>query len=78
MPELLARIWEVAGATGGALALAFIVLLAAGLVLLAAMFVGAAVVVLERFARQVRRLRSVVLAMLLFAGGRMLVASAPR
>jgi lipoprotein-releasing system permease protein len=74
MPELLARIWEVAGATGGALALAFIVLLAAGLVLLAAMFVGAAVVVLERFARQVRRLRSVVLAMLLFAGGLTLVA----
>jgi len=74
MPELFARIWELAGATGGALALAFIVLLAGGLVLLAGMFVGAAVVVLERFARQVRRLRSVLLAMLLFAGALTLVA----
>ncbi|MBS1107133.1 MAG: lolE, partial [Deltaproteobacteria bacterium] len=74
MAELFARIWEVAGATGGTLALAFIVLLAAGLVLLAGMFVGAAVVVLERFARQVRRMRSVLLAVLLFAGALTLVA----
>ncbi len=68
MPDLLARIWEFAGATGGALALAFIVLLASGLVLLALMFVGAAVVVLERFARQVRSLRSVAIAAALVAG----------
>jgi lipoprotein-releasing system permease protein len=68
MPELLARIWEFAGATGGALALAFIVALASGLVLLALMFVGAAIIVLERFARRVQRLRSVVLAASLVAG----------
>ena len=74
MPDLFARIWEVTGATGGALALAFIVLLAAGLVLLALLFVGAAVVVLERFARQVRRPRSVLLAVLLFAAALTIVA----
>jgi lipoprotein-releasing system permease protein len=68
MPEVLARIWDFAGAAGGALALAFIVALASGLVLLALMFAGAAVVVLERFARQVRRLRSVASAALLVAG----------
>ena len=68
MPEMLSRVWEFAGATGGAFALAFIVMLASGLVLLALMFAGAAVVVLERFARQVRRLRSVVIAALLVAG----------
>ena len=74
MAEIAARIWEMAGATGGALALAFIVLLVAGLVLLAAMFIGAAVVVLERFARQVRRLRSVLLAMGLVAAALTFVA----
>ena len=42
--------------------------LASGLVLLGLMFAGAAVVVLERFARQVRRLRSVAIAALLVAG----------
>jgi lipoprotein-releasing system permease protein len=68
MPELLARIWEFAAATGGVLALAFIVALASGLVLLALMFVGAAIVVLERFARQVKRLRSVAIATALVAG----------
>ncbi|RIL04404.1 MAG: hypothetical protein DCC71_14275 [Proteobacteria bacterium] len=61
MPDLAARVWEVLGATGGAIALAFIVALAVGLVALAAMFVGAAVVVLERFARQARGWRSVAL-----------------
>ncbi|MDJ0867199.1 MAG: lipoprotein-releasing ABC transporter permease subunit [Myxococcota bacterium] len=56
MAELTARIWEIAGATGGTLALAFIVALALGLAALAALFSGAAVVVLERFARRRRRL----------------------
>lgn len=68
MSELLARIWEFAGAAGGALALAFIVALASGLALLALMFIGAAIVVLERFARQVKGLRSVALATALVAG----------
>jgi len=74
MTELAARIWEVAGAAGGTLALAFIVALALGLLALAGMFVGAAVVVLERFARQVRSARSVVLAGLLVALGVAFVA----
>jgi len=47
---------------GGALALAFIVLLAIGLVALTALFGGAAVVVLERFARQQRRWRTTLVA----------------
>lgn len=51
----LQAVWHVVGAAGGALALAFIVLLAIGLVALTVLFGGAAVVVLERFARQQRR-----------------------
>jgi len=51
----LQAIWHAVGTAGGALALAFIVLLAIGLVALTALFGGAAVVVLERFARQQRR-----------------------
>jgi lipoprotein-releasing system permease protein len=74
MTELAARIWEWAGAAGGTLALAFIVALALGLLALAGMFAGAAVVVLERFARQVRRARSVALAALLVALGLAFVA----
>jgi lipoprotein-releasing system permease protein len=74
MSELVARIWAVAGATGGAAALAFIVALAFGLVALAAMFIGAAVVVLERFARQARRLRSVAIGISLVAAGLAFVA----
>ncbi|MCU0668280.1 MAG: ABC transporter permease [Myxococcota bacterium] len=74
MDELAARAWEWAGAAGGTLALAFIVALALGLFALAAMFVGAAVVVLERFARQARRVRSVAIAALLVALGVAFVA----
>ncbi|MEB2345585.1 MAG: lipoprotein-releasing ABC transporter permease subunit [Deltaproteobacteria bacterium] len=51
----LQALWQVVGATGGALALAFIVLLAIGLVALTVLFGGAALVVLERFARLERR-----------------------
>jgi lipoprotein-releasing system permease protein len=43
------------GAAGASLALAFIVLLGLGIVLLTVLYVGSAVVVLERFARAVRR-----------------------
>lgn len=74
MNELAARIWELAGATGGTLALAFVVALAVGLIALAAMFVGAAVVVLERFARQARTLRSVAIGAALVAAGFAFVA----
>ncbi len=60
MPPLLARLWEVVGALGGGLALIFIVLIALGLVALTALFVMAAVVVLERFARIARSPLAVV------------------
>jgi lipoprotein-releasing system permease protein len=62
----LQAIWQAAGAAGGALALGFIVLLAIGLVALTALFGGAAVVVLERFARQQRRWTTTILAWALF------------
>jgi lipoprotein-releasing system permease protein len=55
MPELAHRIWDLAGATGGSVALAFIVVIALGLLALTVLFAGAAVVVLERFARLARR-----------------------
>src|SRR5690606_2071130 len=58
----LQAIWQAVGAAGGALALAFIVLLALGLLALTALFGGAAVVVLERFARQQRRWSSTLAA----------------
>jgi len=56
--QVAAPVWAAAGAAGGSLALAFIVLIAAALAALTAMFVGAALVVLERFARQASRLRT--------------------
>jgi lipoprotein-releasing system permease protein len=74
MNDLLARIWTVAGAAGGTAALAFIVALAFGLLALAAMFIGAAVVVLERFARQAHRLSSVAAGVAVVAGGLAFVA----
>jgi lipoprotein-releasing system permease protein len=74
MDALGARIWEWAGAAGGTLALAFIVALALGLFALAAMFIGAAVVVLERFARQARRVTSIVIAATVVAFGVAFVA----
>jgi lipoprotein-releasing system permease protein len=46
-------------AAGGAIALAFIVLLALGIVAMAVLYVGSAVVVLERFARVARGWRSI-------------------
>jgi lipoprotein-releasing system permease protein len=74
MHDLLARIWTVVGAAGGTAALAFIVALAFGLAALAAMFIGAAVVVLERFARQAHRLTSVAIGIAVIAGGLAFVA----
>ncbi len=56
----LATVWDLLTTAGGALALSFIVALAVGITALTLLFVGSAVVVLERFARTVRRARSVV------------------
>ncbi len=65
--DLLARLWQVVGAAGGTLALAFIMALAAGLLAMTCLFAGAAVVVLERFARLVRRPGGVVGAALVWS-----------
>ncbi len=62
-------IWEGAAVAGGALALGFIVLLAIGLVTLTALFGGAAVVVLERFARQQARWRPALAAWVVWTLG---------
>lgn len=51
----LAGLPEALSGAGGAAALAFIVAIALGILALAALFAGSAVVVLERFARSVRR-----------------------
>ncbi len=53
--------WDVATAAGGTLALAFIIALALGINALTLLFVGSAVVVLERFARAARRFSSIAL-----------------
>jgi len=62
-----AAITDWLGAAGGSLALSFIVALALAICATFALFVGSAVVVLERFARATRRLRSVLLATLIWA-----------
>jgi lipoprotein-releasing system permease protein len=58
----LAAIWDVLSAAGGTLALTFIVALALGINALTILFLGSSVVVLERFARAVRRPRSIAIA----------------
>ncbi len=58
----LAALWDVLSAAGGTLALSFIVALALGINALTLLFLGSSVVVLERFARAVRRPGSVLLA----------------
>jgi lipoprotein-releasing system permease protein len=58
----LEAVWDVLSAAGGTLALTFIVALALGINALTLLFLGSSVVVLERFARAVRRPRSVLLA----------------
>jgi lipoprotein-releasing system permease protein len=52
---MLTPIWEGAAALGGTVALCFIISLSAGIVALTVLYVGSAVVVLERFARVGRR-----------------------
>ena len=56
--DLLNAAWSALAAGGGTLALAFIVLLALGIVALTVFYLGSAIVVLERFARVARRPRS--------------------
>jgi lipoprotein-releasing system permease protein len=56
---LLASVWDFAAAAGGSLALTFLVALVLAIVANAVLFVGSAVVVLDRFARTARRWRSV-------------------
>jgi len=65
------RMIELLTAVGGTFALSFLVLLALGISALTLLFVGSAVVVLERFARPARRVRSLALAT---AGSALLVA----
>jgi len=64
---LATALWDLLTAAGGTLALSAIVALAIGINALTLLFLGSSVVVLERFARAVRRPRSVVLAVLVLA-----------
>jgi lipoprotein-releasing system permease protein len=59
---VLQAFWDVLSAAGGTLALSFIIALALGINALTILFLGSSVIVLEGFARAVRRLRSVVIA----------------
>ena len=61
--------WQLLTAAGGTLALSFIVAIALGINALTLLFLGSAVVVLERFARAARRVSSSVLAGLVVAAG---------
>ncbi|MBW1684870.1 MAG: hypothetical protein JRS35_07365, partial [Deltaproteobacteria bacterium] len=60
MPSWASLFWEVLTAAGGTLALTLIVAIAIGINALTLLFVGSAVVTLERFARVARRWRSVL------------------
>jgi len=59
MPVFASILWDLLSTAGGTLALTFIVALAVGINALTLLFLGSAVVALERFARAVRRWRSV-------------------
>ncbi len=60
-------LWQALSATGGSLALVFIVALVLGLCAMAVLFFGSAVVVLERFAREAKRWPSALLVTLALA-----------
>jgi len=64
---LAAQLWEWLTAAGGTLALSFIVAIALGICANTVLFLGSAVVVLERFARATRRLRSVAIVTVVWA-----------
>ncbi len=67
MTALATEIWAALSVAGGSVALAFIVTLALGICSLAVLFFGSAVVVLERFARAVKRPRSVAIVTVIWA-----------
>ena len=64
---MAASLWEALSVAGGSIALSFIVALALGICSLTVLFFGSAVVVLERFARAVRRPRSVLIVTVLWS-----------
>ena len=59
---ILQAFWDLLSAAGGTVALSFIIALALGINALTILFLGSSVIVLEGFARAVRRARSVVIA----------------
>jgi len=65
---LSSELWSWLSTAGGSLALTFIVAIALGICVTTVVFLGSAVVVLERFARATRRFTSVVLVTLVWAG----------
>jgi lipoprotein-releasing system permease protein len=65
--SILAALQDALSTVGGSMALGFIVAIALGICATTALFMGSAVVVLERFARAVRRPTSVLLATLVGA-----------
>jgi len=67
MTPLASVLWDALSAAGGTLALSFIVAIAAGIGALLLLFLGSAVVVLERFARSARRWRGVLVAGLVWS-----------
>ncbi len=67
MGPLAADLWSFLSAAGGSLALTFIVALALGIAVNLLLFLGSAVVVLERFARATHRFTSIVIVTLLWA-----------
>jgi lipoprotein-releasing system permease protein len=69
MSDWLGAGWQLLTAAGGTLALSFIIAIALGINALTLLFLGSAVVVLERFARAARRLWTSALAALVVAAG---------
>jgi lipoprotein-releasing system permease protein len=67
MTPLATQLWDWLTAAGGTLALSFIVAIALGICANTVLFLGSAVVVLERFARATHRLRSIVIVTVVWA-----------
>ncbi len=67
MTPLATQLWDWLTAAGGTLALSFIVAIAVGICATTVLFVGSAVVVLERFALASHRLRHVVIVTVVWA-----------
>jgi lipoprotein-releasing system permease protein len=67
MTPLATQLWDWLTTAGGSLALSFIVAIALGICANTVLFLGSAVVVLERFARATHRLRSVVIVTVIWA-----------